>query len=38
MALSCYKWEDVACGKCWTCVERIQAFKKNGISDFISYQ
>lgn len=35
---SCYKGNDLACGKCWTCAERLEAFEKNGITDFIRYQ
>jgi len=30
---SCYKGETHECGKCGTCLERIAAFKENGIED-----
>jgi len=35
---TCYKGEELACGKCGSCVERIEAFKKAGIKDPIKYQ
>jgi 7-cyano-7-deazaguanine synthase len=34
---SCYKGERKPCGKCGTCRERLEAFKKAGISDPIKY-
>lgn len=34
---SCYKQQDVSCGKCGTCVERIEAFELNEIKDPIVY-
>ena len=33
LAWSCYKGEDVPCGKCGTCIDRINAFKINGFKD-----
>jgi 7-cyano-7-deazaguanine synthase len=30
---SCYKGQDRPCGKCGTCVERTEAFLKNGLKD-----
>lgn len=30
---SCYKGEDKPCGKCGTCIDRINAFKANGVVD-----
>ncbi len=30
---SCYKGHDVHCGRCGTCVERIEAFALAGIAD-----
>jgi len=30
---SCYKGGDIHCGKCGTCVERIEAFKVGGVED-----
>ncbi len=35
---SCYKGNEKACGKCGTCVERLEAFKKNYIEDPIEYE
>ena len=35
---SCYKGGKRACGKCGTCVERLEAFKKNGLKDPIKYE
>lgn len=34
---SCYKGDDVACGRCGTCVERLEAFEQAGFPDPISY-
>lgn len=35
---SCYKDQPIACGKCGTCVERLEAFENNGMKDPIPYQ
>lgn len=37
---SCYNPDEFgrSCGKCGTCVERLEAFRKNGIEDPIDYQ
>jgi 7-cyano-7-deazaguanine synthase len=35
--MTCYKGEGKACGKCGACFERLEAFKKAGIKDSISY-
>lgn len=35
---SCYAGEEVACGICPTCVERVKAFETLGISDPIPYR
>ena len=35
---SCYKGGEKACGKCGTCVERLEAFKKIGVEDPIEYE
>jgi 7-cyano-7-deazaguanine synthase len=35
---SCYKGGEKHCGKCGTCVERIEAFEKSGGSDPTSYE
>lgn len=35
---TCYKGGDQACGKCGTCVERLEAFAKAGIEDPIVYE
>ncbi len=34
---SCYKGGDRHCGKCGTCLERIEALKKAGIEDHTEY-
>jgi 7-cyano-7-deazaguanine synthase len=34
---TCYKEEEKACGKCGSCVERLEAFSLNGLEDPISY-
>lgn len=34
---SCYEGGKLACGKCGTCIDRINAFKTNGVSDPIPY-
>jgi len=35
---TCYKDQELACGKCGSCVERLEAFDKNNITDPISYE
>ena len=35
---TCYKDQSSACGKCGACVERLEAFEKNGIKDPIIYE
>jgi 7-cyano-7-deazaguanine synthase len=37
MTWSCYNGREKPCGKCGTCIDRIEAFKKNGISDPLQY-
>ena len=34
---TCYKGQEYACGKCGSCVERLEAFEKAGIEDPIKY-
>jgi len=34
---TCYKGELLACGKCGSCAERLEAFKKAGVIDPIAY-
>lgn len=34
---TCYKDQELACGKCGSCVERLEAFKKLGLADPIRY-
>jgi len=34
---SCYKGDDIHCGRCGTCVERIEAFHLAGVSDPTEY-
>jgi 7-cyano-7-deazaguanine synthase len=35
---SCYEGKEKACGKCGTCIDRLNAFKANGIKDPIQYE
>jgi 7-cyano-7-deazaguanine synthase len=35
---TCYKNQPVACGKCGSCQERLEAFKINGVEDPIEYE
>ena len=35
---TCYSGKEKACGKCGSCVERIEAFKLNGLIDPIEYE
>ena len=35
---SCYKAQEIACGKCGTCVERLEAFAVHNVKDPIEYE
>ena len=35
---SCYEGGEEACGQCGTCIDRLNAFKANGIEDPIKYK
>lgn len=35
---TCYKNQPLACGKCGSCVERLESFEKNGMVDPIQYE
>ena len=35
---SCYEGGSKACGKCATCIDRLEAFRANGVEDPIEYQ
>ena len=35
---SCYEGGEKACGKCATCMDRMNAFALNGIQDPIEYE
>ncbi|RLC53122.1 MAG: 7-cyano-7-deazaguanine synthase, partial [Candidatus Cloacimonadota bacterium] len=35
---SCYRNNDIACGKCDSCVLRVNAFKEAGLKDPIPYE
>lgn len=35
---SCYKGGEKACGICGTCVDRLEAFRANGVEDPIAYE
>jgi 7-cyano-7-deazaguanine synthase len=34
---TCYRGEDLACGKCGACTERIEAFREAGVEDPVEY-
>lgn len=34
---TCYKGQETPCGKCGSCVERLEAFSRNGATDSLSY-
>jgi len=38
MTWTCYEGKVKACGKCGSCVERLEAFEKNGIKDPLKYE
>ena len=38
LTTSCYNGKELACGKCGTCIDRIAAFKANGVTDPIKYE
>lgn len=38
LTLSCYEGTTPACGRCPTCVSRLEAFKANGIRDPLEYE
>jgi len=35
---TCYNGREQACGKCGSCVERLEAFTENGVTDPLSYE
>jgi 7-cyano-7-deazaguanine synthase len=35
---TCYKDQPVACGRCGSCQERLEAFAKNGVADPLEYE
>lgn len=35
---SCYEGKEKQCGKCATCLDRIKAFKENGVDDPVGYE
>lgn len=35
---TCYKNQQLACGKCGSCVERLEAFNKIGVEDPVEYE
>ncbi|MBC7209565.1 MAG: 7-cyano-7-deazaguanine synthase, partial [Pseudomonas sp.] len=35
---TCYNGRKQACGRCGSCVERLEAFASQGISDPLSYE
>ena len=35
---SCYEGKELACGKCGSCLCRLEAFKENNTKDFIKYE
>jgi len=38
MTRTCYKDQEFACGKCGSCVERLEAFAEHGLDDPINYE
>lgn len=38
LTYTCYEGETLACGKCGSCQERIEAFKKAGVPDPVKYR
>lgn len=38
LTTSCYNGGEKACGKCGTCIDRLAAFKANGVKDPIEYE
>lgn len=38
LTTSCYHGREKACGKCGTCIDRLNAFKANGVKDPIDYE
>lgn len=38
MTWTCYKGKELACGKCGSCTERLEAFEKAGAADPIAYE
>lgn len=38
LTYSCYNGREKACGKCGTCIDRLAAFKANGVTDPIEYE
>lgn len=38
LTLSCYEGKRPACGRCPTCIGRLEAFKANGVEDPIEYE
>lgn len=35
---SCYEGRELPCGKCASCLERIESFRKNGVEDPVKYE
>ena len=35
---TCYSTDEVACGRCGSCQERLEAFRENGVEDPLEYQ
>jgi len=38
MTWTCYEGKEKACGKCGSCVERLEAFEKNSVKDPLQYE
>jgi len=38
LTTSCYHGREKACGKCGTCLDRIEAFRANGVIDPVEYE
>jgi 7-cyano-7-deazaguanine synthase len=38
MTRTCYKEQELSCGRCGSCIERLEAFSNIGLKDPVNYQ